>query len=324
MRQPDGPCDNRSSIRAPGTAGPAAFRSTPIKPVTARFTGAARNVLVADVYGDAGPPVLLLHGGGQTRHSWRGAALIIARSGRVAVTVDQRGHGDSDWVASGDYRNRDFADDARALALELAQRHGARPVAVTASYAGITSLLAEGAHFRSTGNNLLAGFFIVDMALTNDTEGARKVAAFMLSHAATGFASVEEASETVAAYLGRPRPKNPGGLQKNLRRGPDGRWRWHWDPRFMDGPAHINSDRDAVQADMVAAARDTLLPVLLVRGAASDVMLEEHILEFQKSAPRVRYVNVAGAHHMVVGEENDQFTQALLGFLDEADAARQS
>lgn len=290
--------------------------------VTERLIGAAENTLVADVYGNTGSPVLLLHGGGQTRHSWRGAALTIARSGRIAVTVDQRGHGDAEWVASGDYRNSDFAEDVRALGLELARRYGAPPVVVTASYAGITSLLAEAAYFRATGKHLLAGFFIVDMALTNDTDGARKVTAFMLSRAHTGFATVEEASETVAAYLGRPKPKNPRGLQKNLRQGPDGRWRWHWDPRFMEGIGNINTDRDDVDADMRAAARDTLLPVLMVRGAASDVMLEEHIRALQSEAPRVRYVNVAGAHHMVVGEENDQFTSALLGFLDEVDAVR--
>jgi pimeloyl-ACP methyl ester carboxylesterase len=293
-------------------------------PRVEHFTGAAGNRLVADVYGEAGHPVLLLHGGGQTRHSWRGAALTIARSGRSAITLDLRGHGDSDWVASGEYRNRDFADDIRSVALQVAQRFGTRPVVVTASYSGITSLLAEGAHFTATGGNLLAGFFIVDMALTNDTEGARKVTGFMLAHAYEGFATVEEAADTVAAYLGRPKPKNPGGLQKNLRQGKDGRWRWHWDPKFMDGATHINTDRDEVDADMRAAVRDTTLPVLMVRGEASDVMLEEHIIELQKTAPRVRYVNVAGAHHMVVGEENDTFTQALIGFLDEADAARGS
>ena len=293
-----------------------------VPPRTDGFTGAEGNRIVADVYGDAGPPVLLLHGGGQTRHSWRGAALTVARSGRIAVTVDLRGHGDSEWVTSGKYRNTDFAADIRCLALELVRRHGARPVVVTASYSGITSLLAERAHHMASGQHLLAGFFIIDMALTNETEGARKVTEFMLAHAREGFATVEEAADTVAAYLGRPRPKNPGGLQKNLRQGHDGRWRWHWDPRFMEGPFNINADRDAIDADMRAAARDTPLPVLLVRGEASDVMLEEHIHEFQKVAPRVRYVNVSGAHHMVVGEENDQFTQALLGFLDEADAAR--
>ena len=292
------------------------------QPVTVRFIGGAGNDLVADMYGRDGPPVLLLHGGGQTRHSWRGAALTIARSHRRAVAVDQRGHGDSKWVASGEYRNADFATDIRCVAQELFRRYGARPVVVTASYSGITSLLAESAHLKETGQNLLAGFFVVDMAITNDTGGADKAIAFMLSHAREGFATVAQASESVAKYLGRPRPKSPQGLQRNLRQGPDGRWRWHWDPRFMDGPFHIRVDRDAVHADMIAAVRDTTLPVLMVRGSSSDVMLEEHILELQRIAPRVRYVSVAGAHHMVVGEENDGFTHALIGFLDEADAAR--
>ena len=292
------------------------------QPVTERFIGGAGNALVADIYGQNGPPVLLLHGGGQTRHSWRGAALTIARSRRRAVTVDQRGHGDSEWVASGEYRNADFATDIRCIAQELFRRYGARPVVVTASYSGITSLLAEGAHHKEMGHSLLAGFFIVDMAINNDTDGANKVTAFMLSHAREGFATVAEAADSVAVYLGRPQPEDPKRLQKNLRQGPDGRWRWHWDPRFMDGPFHIRADRDAVHADMTTAARDTTLPVLLVRGSSSDVMLEEHILEFQRIAPRVRSMSVAGAHHMVVGEANDAFTHALIRFLDEADTAR--
>jgi pimeloyl-ACP methyl ester carboxylesterase len=286
------------------------------------FVGASGNRLAADIHGDSGPPVLLLHGGGQTRRSWRGAAITIARSGRRAISVDQRGHGDSEWVAGGEYRNIDFAADIRSVAAHLFARYGAPPVVVTASFSGISSLLAEAAHHKQTGQSLLAGFFIVDMAITNATEGAEKVIAFMLSGVRTGFASVEEAADSVARYLGRPRPENLQGLQRNLRQGQDGRWRWHWDPRFMDGPLHIKSDRDDVHADMIATLGDTRLPVLMVRGASSDVMLEEHILELQRIAPRIRYVSVAGAHHMVVGEENDAFTQALIGFLDAADAMR--
>ena len=46
-----------------------------------------------------------------------------------------------------------------------------------------------------------------------------------------------KAAQAVAEYLPqRPRPKSYEGLKKNLRLSPDGRWRWHWDPRFLDGP----------------------------------------------------------------------------------------
>ena len=63
-------------------------------PATATFIGAAGNKLVADVFGDSGSPVLLLHGGGQTRHAWYKTAEEIARKGHTAYALDQRGHGD--------------------------------------------------------------------------------------------------------------------------------------------------------------------------------------------------------------------------------------
>src|SRR3546814_16164042 len=50
-----------------------------------------------------GPPVLLLHGGGQTRHSWSGTAGQLAARGYEAWTMDLRGHGDSAWASDGDY-----------------------------------------------------------------------------------------------------------------------------------------------------------------------------------------------------------------------------
>jgi alpha-beta hydrolase superfamily lysophospholipase len=70
-------------------------------PRSIMFTGAADNRLRADVFGDEGQPVLLLHGGGQTRHAWRNTAARLARAGWVAYALDQRGHGDSEWVESG-------------------------------------------------------------------------------------------------------------------------------------------------------------------------------------------------------------------------------
>src|ERR1700730_7039761 len=108
------------------------------------LAAAGRHRLAADVSGDAGKPVLLLHGGGQTRHAWRRTAVEIARAGWLAYAVDQRGHGDSEWVADGAYAFKDFAADVTAVAAELARRHGAPPVAIGASLGGIASLLAAG------------------------------------------------------------------------------------------------------------------------------------------------------------------------------------
>ena len=96
-------------------------------PAAAMFTGASGNTLVGDVYGEEGPPVLLLHGGGQTRHAWKKTGELIARMGRVAYAVDQRGHGDSEWVEDGAYQYEDFAADARVLADTLARAERRAP-----------------------------------------------------------------------------------------------------------------------------------------------------------------------------------------------------
>ena len=130
-------------------------------PATATFIGAASNKLVADVFGDGGLPVLLLHGGGQTRHAWKKTAQEIARRGHTAYALDQRGHGDSDWVANGAYDFTDFAADAKAVAAELSRRSGDNPIIVGASLGGIAALLAEGDAERDTGANVFSALVLV-------------------------------------------------------------------------------------------------------------------------------------------------------------------
>src|SRR3974377_821838 len=97
------------------------------RPATATFMGATGNKLVADVFGDNGSPVLLLHGGGQTRYAWHKTAEQIARKGHTAYALDQRGHGDSDWVANGAYEFSDYAADEKVVAAETTPRTGPKP-----------------------------------------------------------------------------------------------------------------------------------------------------------------------------------------------------
>jgi pimeloyl-ACP methyl ester carboxylesterase len=275
------------------------------------FTGASGNKLIGDVTGGDGPPVLLLHGGGQTRHAWRKTADVIAKLGRTAYAVDQRGHGDSEWVADGAYTFPDFAEDARQLADTLEEQTGQRPVAVGASLGGIASMLAEGRH-----NGTFSALVLVDITPRVDLDGVAKVQGFMREHAREGFASVAEAAEAVAAYLPhRPRPRSNEGLKKNLRLHPDGRWRWHWDPRFLDGRRRVGPGGGEVETILVDAAKRIKIPALLVRGASSELVQEKHAKEFLELVPQASYVDVGGARHMVAGDRNDAFANAIKSFL---------
>jgi pimeloyl-ACP methyl ester carboxylesterase len=279
----------------------------------ATFTGASGNRLAADVFGESGEPVLLLHGGGQTRHAWRKTACDIARHRRIAYAVDQRGHGDSEWT--GAYAFEDFAADAAALARELTRRSGKKPIAIGASLGGIASLLAEGEAER-TGTSLFSALVLVDITPRVDANGVSKIHDFMRAHAKEGFANVGEAAEAVARYLPhRPKPASHEGLKKNLRLGPDGRWRWHWDPRFLDGGRAAPGHREQLEAALVDAARRVRIPALLVRGGASELVHEAHVREFLELVPHAEYVDVGGARHMVAGDRNDHFSRAVLGFI---------
>jgi pimeloyl-ACP methyl ester carboxylesterase len=280
------------------------------------FTGADRNGLVGDVFGearddDAGPthrPVLLLHGGGQTRYAWRNTADRLAQAGMTAYAVDQRGHGDSEWIADGAYAFDDFAADADLLARAVAERAGGPPVVVGASLGGIAALLAAGRGAQ------FAALVLVDITPRVDMAGVAKVQGFMRAHADEGFGSIAEAAAAVAAYLPhRKPPRSTEGLKKNLRLHSDGRWRWHWDPRFLDGRRSVNTERR--EAELIAAARRLTMPTLLVRGASSELVHEAHAREFLDLVPHATFVDVSGARHMVAGDRNDQFAAAILAFM---------
>ncbi len=292
-----------------------------IQPSTAMFKGAAGNTLVADVFGDTGQPVLLLHGGGQTRHAWARTAEHLARAGALAFALDQRGHGDSEWVADGHYAFTDYADDAAAVARTLAARTGKQPIAIGASLGGVSSLLAEGAAERTGRGPLFAAVVLVDVTPRVDQSGVAKIQGFMRERATEGFATVAEAADAVAAYLPhRKRPRSHDGLRKNLRLHPDGRWRWHWDPRVLEGQQSFAQDHRVLEAALIEAAKAITIPTLLVRGGASELVKEAHVREFLELVPHADYIDVAEARHMVAGDSNDRFSDAVLEFVGRLEA----
>jgi len=257
--------------------------------------------IVADVAGPPdGAPVILLHGGGQTRGAWGGALAEGARRGFTMISADLRGHGESGWSPGADYSMAAHACDIGAIAAQFA----APPVLVGASLGGMASLC-----YAATGAPL-AGLVLVDIAPTVNRAGTEKILAFMHS-APDGFASIDEAADAVAAYLPhRPRPKDTSGLMRNLRLR-DGRYHWHWDPRmFQFGRPPRDTD------GLREAARGLTVPTLLVRGKLSDVLSQEGVDDFLELVPHAEFADIAGADHMVAGDKNDAFNAAVFAFLE--------
>ncbi|TAM64455.1 alpha/beta hydrolase [Mycobacterium sp.] len=266
--------------------------------------------LTADVFGDdSNPPVVLLHGGGQTRHSWSATAADLGARDWYALTVDLRGHGESGWSTDGVYTLDRFAADV----IRIVEFLGRPPVLVGASLGGNASLAALGLR-----GDLALGLVLVDVSPFLQPSGAERIRGFMMAHAHEGFASLEEAADDIAAYLPhRPRPRNLEGLRKNLRE-VDGRWFWHWDPAFLATPDNQAVQRDTLidPARLGAAARDLRVPTLLVRGGKSDVLSIDDAVRFLELVPHAEFASVADAHHMVAGDDNAVFEQVLWDFLD--------
>jgi len=278
-----------------------------VKPPEPRwFEGKDGARIAADSIG-AGPPVLLLHGGGQTRGSWRRAAEALAVRGYHAIALDARGHGDSDWATDG-YGFDVFTGDLRAVIDQV----GGRPALVGASLGGLTALMTLGAADRPIASALV----LVDITTRIEPAGVAAIHAFMTANP-DGFATVEEAADAVARYMtDRPRPANISGLRRNLREREDGRLYWHWDPDFITGGGRERPDPDAMTATFEAAARRIDVPTLLVRGARSNIVSDAGVERLRALIPQAEIAEVEGAGHMVAGDANTPFADAMIGFLE--------
>ncbi len=269
-----------------------------------QFIGHEGLKLAADVGGDpANPLAILLHGGGQTRFSWGDTAEALADNGFYVVSLDQRGHGESDWSPEAHYSVDDYAADLRAVLATLG-----RPAAlIGASLGGVTSMLAVG----ESDQPFATAMVLVDIAPKINHAAAEAIHRFMRS-APNGFANVEEAADAVAAYLPhRPRPTDTSGLMRNLRER-NGRLFWHYDPQVVEIAPESLVDG---HARLSAAASRVRVPTLLVRGGSSDLVTDESVKDFLQVVPEAEYTVIKGAHHMVAGDRNTAFSAAVIEFM---------
>lgn len=272
------------------------------------FTGFEGIRLIGDARSrNNGPPVLFLHGGGQTRHAWGTTADVVAEGGWTSITLDMRGHGESEWAKNGDYSFTAHCADLISVVDQLDEV----PVLVGASLGGMAAMLAVGTSDRMVARGLV----LVDIAPKSDPKGVERIRTFMKS-GIDGFDSLNEAAAAIAAYIPqRARTFNESGLTKVLRQR-DARWYWHWDPRMLD------DERTEVVANryegiLDAAIANITVPTMLLRGTLSDIVTQEGINQLQENISDFMMINISGASHMIAGDKNDAFSSAILAFLNE-------
>lgn len=257
--------------------------------------------LAVDHQPGTGVPVVLLHGGGQNRHSWARLAAALGDRGHETFAVDQRGHGESDWSGVGAYEVDAYGRDVVAV-LQLIGRPA---VLVGASLGGVASIVAA-----AVEPDRVERVVLIDITTRPHQPGVSRIREFMLAHVG-GFATVDEAVAAVNQYLAhRSKPSDADSVQRNLRRHADGRWHWHWDPRVLDSQPQAGE-----WTELDTAARRIAMPVLLVRGEHSDVVLDADVERFRELVPQAEVAVVPGAQHMVAGDRNDAFVAVISEYL---------
>ena len=276
---------------------------------TVEFRGDENLTLVGDEWNRGAPSaaghptILMLHGGGQNRFSWKNTGQVLADQGFHVIALDARGHGDSDRAPNAEYTVDALSGDV----LNVLDQIGRPVVLIGASMGGLTSILV--AHLA--GPRKVTKLVLVDVVPRVEQKGASRIHDFMVSHV-HGFETLEHAADAISEYLPhRTRPKNLDGLKKNLRHR-DGRWFWHWDPAFLQP---INDDPFVRAEELEQAAVDLTIPILLIRGKLSDVVSPEGVQDFLTKVPAAEFVELSDAGHTAAGDDNDAFSAAVVSFV---------
>lgn len=278
-----------------------------INPEPISFAGDGGLTLRGDRWTPSGweslPDVLMFPGGGQTRHSWKTAGVELAKRGFRVTSMDSRGHGESDFSPTADYGIVTMARDVLAVVAAIG-----RPVVyVGASMGGLTGILA------TPQTPAITALVLVDVVPAYEKAGSARIRNFMQG-GMSGFASLDEAADAIAAYLPhRPKARSHEGLKRNLRLAEDGRWYWHWDPAFMQ--MKPSESPDARLHDLEDAASRITVPLLLIRGKMSDIVSAEGVQRFLSIAPQTQVVELANAAHTAAGDDNEAFAATVIDFV---------
>ena len=253
----------------------------------------------------AAPPVVMLHGVTGHSRTWDEEGAALASRYRV-IAFDQRGHGDSDSPIDADYTTPALAGDVAAFvdALELE----------TFAIVGLSLGGRVAIEYAGTHQARVTRMVIVDIGPDIAPEGMARVGR-MMATAPERFATLED----VIAFQRAANPRYSETLlrervQHGVRALPGGGFTWKYDRGLRDSVRAGRFGRPP--HDLWPAWRAITCPVLLVRGAESDILSAEIAKRMLDEQPNARLVDVPGAGHTVPGDQPAAFTALLRDYLD--------
>jgi esterase len=248
------------------------------------------------------PPIVFLHGGALTAHTWDLCCLAL-RDDFHCIALDQRGHGDSDWAPDADYSIAAQREDVRGFVDDLGI---ARFNLVGMSMGAINALA-----FAIQYPQRLAHLVLIDAGPEVRRPGSRRIRDFVNGSAKPE--TIEEIIERALAFNPRRDPEIlRRSLMHNLRRQADGTWSWKYDRRRFQqmGEAHA-----AERRRLAETLANVTCPTLVVRGAESDVFHDEDAERLAQRLPDGRWVKIPRAGHTVQGDNPKDLAAALREFL---------
>jgi pimeloyl-ACP methyl ester carboxylesterase len=252
---------------------------------------------------DGSQPLLFLHGGALTAHTWDLCCLAL-RDEFHCIALDQRGHGDSDWAPDTDYSIAAQREDIKGFVDAL----GLNRFALAGMSMGAINALAFAIHYPERLSHLV----LIDAGPEVRRPGSRRIRDFV-----NGGAKPETLDEIIERALTFNPRRDPVILRRsllhNLRQQTDGTWVWKYDRRRfqqMDREAHA-----AERRGLTDGLTHVTCPTLVVRGAESDVFYDEDAERLAQRLPNGRWVKIPRAGHTVQGDNPKDLAAALRDFL---------
>lgn len=270
-------------------------------------TAAGRQFHYLEWGGPDSPPMLLLHGYAQTCHSWDFVSLALCNRFRV-LSLDQRGHGDTDWTPDGDYSPEGYWTDLNAVAEELDLRDF---ILMGLSMGGRNAI-----SYAANNSGRVKALVVVDSAPMMEKAGSERMQRFVQG---------DDELDSVDAFVNRVQQYNPlrpaeqirGSIMHNLKQLPNGNWTWKYD-KVLRSPNRKPPSKDYTA--LLWEQIDKLdLPTLVVRGEQSDMIALDTADELHRRIKGSSMATVERAGHLVMGDNPSGFESAVMEFVNGLD-----